>query len=159
MWKYFQRVTAPISRPQWLNLRVQNLLVWKLKCVNCEAAFSCFESLDGRLFHLSFPDRYAEIGLLVDSVSPGLPARTRLPLENFTLWANFILYKKSVRGETPNQSWKWNQGSTWSSPMIAQWVMNVSLSVLSMARVQFSAVAKDFKGFFLGWSHSSNPEP
>jgi len=39
--------------------------------------------------------------------------------------------------------------------MIAQW--DSSLSVHPVARVQFPAMAEYFKGFFPGWSHSSNP--
>ena len=36
--------------------------------------------------------------------------------------------------------------------MIAQW--DSSLSVLPVARVQFTAAAEYFKGFFPDWSHS-----
>ena len=43
--------------------------------------------------------------------------------------------------------------------MIAQW--DSSLSVLPVARVQFSATADYFKGIFPGWLHSlpTRPEP
>jgi len=42
--------------------------------------------------------------------------------------------------------------------MIAQWENEwIPLSMFSVARVQFPAVAKYFKGFFSGWSHSANP--
>ena len=42
--------------------------------------------------------------------------------------------------------------------MVAQWENECSsLLVLPVDRVQFSAMAEYFKGFFSGWSHSANP--